>query len=460
MSRNQASRALVLVALSLAAVADAQAEIGALDPVPAATVLLPHFEVDLDDPQGVTTRLTLMNAGEGPVILQLTLWTDLAVPTMNWSAYLTGFDLMTLDLGALFRNGVLPATSHSDTGVSPVGDFSLTTHETTGVGPGSTSCNGFLPLTQLPAVFLAHIRAAHTGNASALFGGSCSGVDHGDNIARGYLTVDNASVCTALLPSQGGYFIDGGNGDASNENQLLGDFAVVNPATGLAFGATAVHLEASSTDPRTQPGEYTFYARYSGGADNREPLGTTFWARYSTGAAGEAGSLIYWRDSKRTISTFGCAVPFPAPYPLGQTQAVAFDAQENPDVLASAPSSPAPAGPVLLPFSFASGSVAVGGADLPVAAASGWLYLNLNSAVAGSQVPHEPILQSWIGVQFAGPQYSYGFDAFQVDNASAPVDALLPNCNGAPDPVACSLVPIFEDGFESGGLSAWSVVTP
>jgi hypothetical protein len=169
---------------------------------------------------------------------------------------------------------------------------------------------------------------------------------------------------------------------------------------------------------------------------------------------------VYWRDSKRTVNPFSCALQFPSPYPLGQNQLVLFDTQENPEVPVPPPFSPPPAGDFVLPFPFEAGSVSVDSPDLPVTAGSGWMYLNLNHAVAGSQVPHEPVLQNWVGARFDAAQYSYGFDAFQVDNASAPVDLFLPICDGSPDPPACSEVPFFADGFETGDLSAWSVVTP
>jgi len=45
----------------------------------------------------------------------------------------------------------------------------------------------------------------------------------GDNIARGYITVDTVNSCTLLFPGDTGYFATGGTGIATNQNVLWGD---------------------------------------------------------------------------------------------------------------------------------------------------------------------------------------------------------------------------------------------
>jgi hypothetical protein len=46
------------------------AEIGTVDDVPAATLLLPYFEVDLDNPAGVTTLFSINNASAAPALVR------------------------------------------------------------------------------------------------------------------------------------------------------------------------------------------------------------------------------------------------------------------------------------------------------------------------------------------------------------------------------------------------------
>ena len=443
----------------------ARAEIGTLDEVPAATLLLPYFEVDLASMSGRTTVFTIGNTQDSPSIAHVTLWTDLSYPTLTFDVYLTGYDVQTVNLRDVFATGNLPGTSHSNTTISPVGFFSLATHPDTGVGPGSASCNSLLPPLPLSPALLTHLRATHTGQASVLvLGGTCTGFDHGDTIARGYITIDNALSCSQATPDTDGYFVNGGAGVASNVNALVGDFAYIDTENARAEGHALIHLEAGSS-PQTQPGDYTFYARYSGGADNREALPTTYAARYvAQGIGGETSSFLYWRDSKRDPSPFNCALLWPSPFPLSTNQIAIFDAAENvelPEVIPFSPP-PLPPGSELLPFPWEAGTVLVGSADLPVTALEGWMFLNLNSTVTGSQVPHQPSMQAWIGISTTGGSealsYGYGLEAIALDNAGSFAELLLPVCDGSPDPTGCP--PLFADGFESGDTSAWSMVVP
>jgi hypothetical protein len=436
-----------------------RAEIGAMDAVPAATLLLPYFAVDLNNSQGTTTIASISNTGEGPVIAHFTLWSDVGVPTLSWNAYLTGFDTLTLDLGALFRVGTIPSTPLA----ANVGSFSLATNPQTGVGPNTASCIGQLPLPALPPTLLDHIRRAHTGQPSpVVFSGLCAGRNLGDLVVRGYLTIDNVRSCVLGFPSDAGYFVDGGLGEALNDNVLVGDYAQVDPAAGYATSHTMLHLEASSSDPRTQVGDYTFYARSSGGADNREPLASTFWSRYRADSLVTGGTTFtYWRDVKRSVGAFSCslAATGPAPFPLSNNQIVLFDEQENADLLETHPFSPALPGAVT-PFSGAAGQVKLGSAVFPSAFPNGWTYLNLNTVVAGSTIPFEPLTQNWLGVSFeSSGQFRFGHDAHPYAYVVDQQDLLLPICDGAPDPAACTNAledPLFLDGFETGDVSRWA----
>lgn len=411
------------------------AEIGTIDDVPAATLLLPYFAVDLDDPNALTTLFSINNASAAPAIAHVVLWTDLSVPTLDFNVYLTGYDVVTFNLRDLFENGTIPATSHDNESISPVGIFSLTSNPITGVGPGSTSCDSQLPLPALGPLRLDHIRKAHTGQGSPLFSGLCSGQDLGDNVARGYITIDNANFCSLDFPGDAGYFIDGGNGVANNENTLWGDYFYVDVANAFAQGETLVHVEADAAT--LGAGDYTFYARYSGGEDNREGLATTFATRFANFGVAGGTDLVVWRDSKFNQGPFSCG-SVPSWYPLSQTQIVIFDEEENPDVPDSDPFSPPIPGASLVPFPAESNHISVGGATFPVPFEFGWLYLNLNTTTGG--LPNlDPITQNWVSTLInADGLFSVGYDAIQLDNVSNSQDIILPICDGAPDPPACN----------------------
>ena len=392
---------------------------------PAATLLLPYFEQDLSRPKGPGTVFSVNNASAQAVLAHVTLWSDLSVPIFDFNIYLTGYDAQTINLRDILVSGVLPRTASdgqdpTDT-ISPQGDFSQDIN--------FASCTGLLPPPVLPASFVQHLQQSLTGLSSSVLGNRCAGRAFGDNIARGYVTIDTVNNCTLRFPGDPGYFGPGGTGDATNQNVLWGDFFYVNSAQNFADGNTLVHIEASATNPETSvSGQYTFYGRYDNpafsAADNREPLATNFAVRYINGGTFSGGTdIIVWRDSKVNQAPFTCPAQTgrPAWFPLGQEAIVIFDEQEQPQVPQSFPVSPQPQNPGLVPFPAESQSTHVGGTALPVPFDFGWLYLNLNTTVpaAGNVPPEDPAAaQAWVTARMtAQGRFSVGFNAVQLDSA-------------------------------------------
>ena len=435
--------AALLVAMVIWGSSPVMAVIGTMDEVPAATLLLPYFEVDLSNPNGSTTVFTVTNASQHPVILHFSLWTDWSVATLNFNAYLTGYDVLEVDLRDLFVQGTFPGTSHNNPAVSPVGDFSELESAATGVGPGTADCDFQLPLPALPSTLLDHIQASHTGQPSAVFAGRCSGASFGDSVARGYLTVDNVDSCVLGFPTDAGYFTNGGAGDANNENVLLGSFRILNPNAGTGFGGAMAHLEASSDDPRTQPGNYTFYARYSGGADNREPLATTFFAPLVY----QETEFLVWRDTKVPGSPELCGTA-PSWFPLDSAQVEVFDLEENIDSTLPPPP-PFPQPPPLIPYQLATTRVQVGSPTFPAIVDQGWVFTNLDVDTGGLP-SFGDTAQAWMTV--VSP-FGLGVsqDAYALDNASDPFGGTLP-CNPGAPPVGppCSELPSAAGRNEGG----------
>jgi hypothetical protein len=432
------------------------AEIGTIDDVPAATLLLPYFEVDLDDEAGVTTLFSVNNASATAVVAHVTLWTDQSIPTLDFDIYLTGYDVQTLNVRDIF-NGNLPRTADAGADptdlISPHGDLSQDINF-----PGSTGpCTAAYTNPVLDNFRITNLRAAHTGNNAPAYGG-CLGANHGDNIARGYITVDTVTQCNLLFPASAGYF---SGGIASNQNILWGDYFYVNDGESFAQGETLVHIESCTggTAPFYTgyvgngaglcpfvPGEYTFYGRYASiaGQDQREPLATTFATRFINGGVFDGGTdLIVWRDSK-TIPTgvngpYTCgAINRPAWFPLNQADVVAFDEQENPQDLCFAGdvvSPPLGGEQTCFPLEAQRVSLAGGnviGSDPAPAAEFGWMYLNLNTAVAGVSYPaaDPAVAQAWVTtVMDAEGRFSVGFDAIRLDSAVDPSNVIFFGAN-------------------------------
>ncbi len=103
----------LLAALLLMAVAasPASAAVCNLDVEPAATLLLPYFEVDLGNPNGLTTLFSVNNSSAMAVLAHVTIWSDLSVPILAFNLYLTGYDVQTINLRDIVISGVLPQTA-------------------------------------------------------------------------------------------------------------------------------------------------------------------------------------------------------------------------------------------------------------------------------------------------------------------------------------------------------------
>src|SRR5690606_34307950 len=85
--RLLASALVPLLGLGLG-MGSAQAEIGYPDTVPAATLLLPYFAVDLANPNGAQTRFSVINTAAAPTLAKVTLWSNLGIPTFSFDVYL------------------------------------------------------------------------------------------------------------------------------------------------------------------------------------------------------------------------------------------------------------------------------------------------------------------------------------------------------------------------------------
>jgi len=425
----------------------ARAEIGTTDQVPAATLLLPYFEVKLDDANGVNTTFTINNASASAALTQVTLWTDEGIPTFSFNVYLTGFDVQQVNLRSLFDGGVVPITADdgldtSDT-VSPQGPRS---QDINFAGTGGV-CETLYTSPELTSAELKHIRTAHTGRRSAVLGG-CAGATYGDLVARGYVTVDSVTQCTTTNPATMGYF----SGTADSRNILWGDYAITSPADNAQVGSSLVHVEAchgggfigyvgnGAGNCPFGAGDYTFYGRLNGwsGADNREPLSTVFATRYVNGGTFDGGTdLLVWRDTKLPPTgangKHNCSKT-PSWFPLSQSDVVSFDEQENPTDLCFVVDNFSPAIGGSRPcFPLASQRVATAsgnplGYPLAPPASFGWLFLNLSHTVTGDQQPG--VAQAWVeSVQNASGRFAVGFQAIQLDNALDPgavVEVLIP----------------------------------
>ena len=438
------------------------AELCTIDAVPAATLLVPYFQVDVDNPAGVTTLFSVNNASAAPALAHVIMWTNWSAPTIDFDLFLTGYDVQTVNVRDLF-DGNLPITADEQTDPTDT----ISPHADHPAWDGSfPNCQSILPFTN-PAIrstAFDRLSNGHTGQPVASLGGRCLGGDVGT--AVGYITIDNVSECSLVLdPNDAGYFGDGGTGIVNNINQLWGDWFLVDVGNNFAQGDVLVHIEANDDLNATQiplldrddvtvatianATNYTFYGRYTqalGGVDNREPLGTSWGVRYLNGGDVFSGTdLIAWRDSTANdVLPAGetCGVG-PSWFPLNEVEVVAFDEAEDAEELCfftgGRISPPDEADPACFPYE--TGRYAVGPSPLNPSFDFGWFFLNLGIPVdnpigdvdfpAGDGA--STIAQSYVVALYnADGLFSVGLPAVQLTNATQDVELSVTAGNNIP----------------------------
>ncbi|MDP9359912.1 MAG: hypothetical protein M3P29_00520, partial [Acidobacteriota bacterium] len=362
---------------------------------PAATLLLPYFEVDTVN-RTTTTLFTITNVTRFSQIAHVTVWTDQSVPVLDFNIFLTGYDVQPINLLDILTTGTVasaagtgPTTAQSPIGSQSTGAGYTNPNFSTTIGCGALP--GILPTTLVTAV-----RTALTTGAYAPGGGLAACTAIGTAIAsgnaHGYVTIDVAANCSTRLPNDPNYYLN----DILFDNVFIGDYEQLGPAaagtTATSFdagGNAMVHIRAVPEGGRAGglPGTnlpFTFYDRYTPAttrtADRRQPLPSTWAARYIQGGAGLfATNYKIWREGFGIGVCGTAATASNAVLPIAEI--VRFDERENPFV-AVGPQNCSPTcgvNPGTLPETSATNTTATVYPVLTGTDVGGWMYLNLNN---------------------------------------------------------------------------------
>jgi len=359
---------------------------------PAATLLLPYFEVDTTN-RTTTTLFTITNVSRLPQIAHVTVWTDWSFPVLDFNIFLTGYDVQPINLMDVLTTGTVGSSAGTGptTAQSPIGTLS----GTSGGFGGFTNPN-FTPTINcsnlpgvLPTALVAAVRSAlTTGVYNPGAGLACSsavGATHANAI--GYITIDVASNCSTRLPTEAGYFTS----DVLFDNVLIGDYQQLGPAasgtTASSFdgaGNAMVHIRAvpEGGGAGSAPGTnlpYTFYDRYTHSTvDRRQPLPATWAARYIQGGAGAfATNFKIWREG---FGTGACGSSLSTNGALPVAEIVRFDERENPFTFGTGQNcSPCVPGLTTMPETSAQNTTNGNFPTLTGTDVGGWMYLNLNN---------------------------------------------------------------------------------
>jgi len=456
---------------------------------PAATLLLPYFEVETAT-RGVDTFFTVTNVGNLPQIAHVTLWTDWSFPVLDFNLFLTGYDVQAISLYDVIVNGIVAPTNAN---LTAGGTSSATT-------PGSVSAtnssNPNLDITNcaaglLPGIIQGPIRGAvqsalvtgiynfagFTASCGTTPVGSPASAHRTATSAVGYVTIDVAAQCSTTLPNDPSYFAS----QILFDNVLTGDYETLDKTAGsnYAGGNPLVHIRAIPEGGRAGTPltgnqtnlPYTFYARFVNGQlaftgtqlnyDRRQPLPSTFAARFiQAGPTSFNTDYKIWREGKTGPVT--CQTPPSLNSNMGIAEIVRFDEHENPNTFASGQIiSPLPSTSVSLPEtsrnSTASGTFPP--FNSPSGDNGGWMYLNLNFSGTGNpvqltqptgvnnyNVALHPVgfganrpSQNWVVISMTGAGSTAGlfgveFDATWLGNGCSPA-AAASTANGGVVPI-------------------------
>lgn len=376
--------------------------------LPAATLLLPFFEVDLSSASGETTLFTVTNVADRAQIVRVTLWTDYAYPVLSFNIYLTGYDVQSINVRDILTSGRIGADSTGTT-ISPRGPLSRS------AGPGhDTSACAAIP--HINSVLVSMMQTAFTEGHVPLPNDATCVVGGVHSNAVGYATIDVVSRCTDSIPSDDIYFAE----DIRYDNVLMGEYQQLNPANKYAQGGTMVQVraipEGGTQQSRLDDPAFaenfprTFYQRlypHASRSDSRQPLPSTFAGRWIDGGpAGFQTLFKIWREaSTRDGASCGSAVE-------RYKEIVVFDEREN--VFSQLPVGPILPPPPVLP---ATAIMNIRDASIfpPVSngAVAGWVYFNLDG------IDNDPPRadQAWvISSMRAEGRYSGDMDANALGN--------------------------------------------
>ena len=392
---------------------------------PAATLLLPYFEVDLDDADGEKTIFTITNVTNLDRIARVTLWTDYAFPVVTFNVFLTGYGVQGINLYDVLKNGVIaPPASVAR------GKYSK---------PNPSSACGSLP-QKLPSEQVAYMQRAFTeGFVPANDAQPACNVGNEHDNAVGYATIDLVTNCASNDPLAETYWTE----DIAFENVLIGDYQQISSREDFAQGAPMVHIRAipEGGTPAERMAYHalhgskfkrTFYTRYQPWydpvLDSRQPLPSTFAARWIDGRNVRfRASLKMWREG-RTGPNATCAQLEDNVATF--TEIVRFDEAENSvatpgrNVRVVAPDMSWNDYTAPIPVSL---RVAVDETwifpQLSNGAVGGWMYLNLDNDDLGNNYDYRfpwPA-QNWVVVSMrAEGRYSTDIDAAPLGNGCSP----------------------------------------
>jgi hypothetical protein len=383
----------------------------------AATLLLPYFEVEYDQPQneGLNTIFTVINTSATPQIVRVTVWTDWGFPALYFTMYLTGYDAHTVSMYEMLARGNLPATTQA----IPIGANSASKNPRFNSELWCEHAGGSLGPEKARRL-QKMLTTGERDDPTCRVGGV-------HPYAVGYVTMDVVNSCAIDSPMSDAYWKE----VLLFDNVLTGDYERINPkaTTGnYAGGNPLVHIRAvpeggNAGTVSGSPLPYTFYDRYTPRdarhIDRRQPLPAVFAARYINGGKETfQTNLVVWREGIIDRDMNECSYAKNAALPLFTPMVVRFDEHEN-----AVATTGCDENGCSYPATGVASVISAASPVLPPSASGdlgGWIWIDLDNGAgmaAGSPYSTRRPSQNWIIVQmYAEGRYAVDFDATTIAN--------------------------------------------
>jgi hypothetical protein len=265
---------LAIVAV-FAVASSASAVTCTIDQRPAATLLVPYFQVSYDadgnvirtGPGARDTIVTIGNASAAPMIAHVNVYNRFSQLVLDFNVALTGFDIQAMRMSEII-SGILPNTPIDEDG-DPIGDVCQRALDPNDpfVYPA-----GFIRVWPVDPVTTVDNTLATTQYDQIFFSVAddlrfdCDG-DLGP-LAFGYVLIDMANYCNLSDPTDPNYHAKNA---AGNENNLFGEIVFTSGEGLPTYALSTVNIEADTVigqiAAQSLPIETrTFYARYWTGA--------------------------------------------------------------------------------------------------------------------------------------------------------------------------------------------------
>jgi hypothetical protein len=415
-----------------------------VDQRPAATLLVPYFQVSIEPATGAIvssgalardTIVTIVNASAAPMVAHVNVYNRFSEIKLDFNVALSGFDVQAMRMSDII-SVFLPNTFNSD------GDDVCQRGADIVYGDPGSGSDGYLRVSPTDPAFNTPATVQDNTNGTTDYAAAypsiaqdlatdCSG--DVDFLAIGYVVIDHANYCNLSDPTDPNYYIDDAIG---MENNLFGEI-IFTSGNGLpTYGISTVNLEADVTigNAMEQGGiitpARTFYARYvdvatetvctncgsgvnhtdlsvsapwdEGFGDQREPLGLRWAARWFDLRDLAGGNVItsnfqVWRSSPTTDGFT------PPPSNCEQEEPLStltfWDEDENTVTQGVCPS---PCTTPQFNFPYESQQKNIFNFVHPLGtpanpAVAGWVQLDFFSAAGGDVLD-----QAWVGYSFEG----------------------------------------------------------